>query len=213
MRKEPTAPAPLAWSHGLAIRVVTLHLMPGALMLRHAPGLLVLWLVVTEGSCWLLHRRARDGERPTARHALSWMTFSDMTCAALALAAAGLSAQMPAWGYAALLGIWALGLGVQAWIGLTRPLPRKANPAFPGSEVSASPAASPAQQKLEKLVSTYAATGVAVGGLLLVMFGYAQQATPMALIGLAVMMMGVALAAAAQSRAVILAWRIRDLSK
>jgi hypothetical protein len=173
----------------------------------------LIWVIVLECLALGFYLAARNPDRIVARHALSWLTVSDLIFAVPALGAAVWSGVLMPWSLLGLSTIWLVIMCIQIWIAFTIPLPRQASASYATFALDGRSERLRLGQRLDRLVSIYlfsVLSSIGFGGMLIF---YVIGDQPKLLFFLAIMAMGVAAGFSAQTSILALSWRMRHLPR
>ena len=104
MSQSPDLPH---WSNGTFLRSVLLYL-PWGMYLWQLGAILALPVAVLaiEGLCYVIWKRSDSDHDTFGRNLLGYVSMGDIVWLSSAIAVAGLSGQMPLWGFAAIVVVW-----------------------------------------------------------------------------------------------------------
>lgn len=131
MTQSPDLPH---WSNGTFLRSILLYL-PWGMFLWQLGVMFVLpvAVLVIEVLCYLVWKKSETGHDTFGRNLLGYASVGDIIWLGSAIAVAGLSGQMPLWGFGAIIVIWLGYVMFQYLASRVVPLPK------PGSKTKVSP--------------------------------------------------------------------------
>lgn len=199
------------WLRGIVIRCFTIHISAGIALLPVDGFFLFFgWVSLIEVLVFLLYIRSNRKDGLLVAQAMSWAAASDIHFFFSAVFMAYASGILPTWGYLAMASAWIGALSCEHTVARFINPPKTMSRHFISSASDKQARSNPTVKLLINLL-TYTSFAILAVGFMGVVLAYALSKDDAIKAALAVASIGLALGFSAQSRALMLAYRFRNL--
>ncbi len=199
------------WLRGIVIRCFTIHISAGIALLPIDGFLLFFgWVSLIEVLVFLLYIQSNRRDGLLVAQAMSWAAVSDIHFFVSAIFMAYASGIMPTWGYLVMASAWIGALSCEYTVVRFINSPKTMSRHFISSASDKKVTTNPAVGILINFL-TYTSVAILAVGLVGVVLAYALSKDDAIKAAVAVASIGLSLGFSAQSRALMLAYRFRNL--